>query len=107
MVSYGYVYLGNYFATGGTRVLTPWLSIRTRTLRMTLLETITTSMTATIRTVMSKYGLSNKPIWDTEGSWGNTSSGAITDLICGRLCGQGLLLPLVQWDNASTEVCLG
>ena len=42
-------------------------------------ETVTTSMTTTILSVMSKYGLSDKPLWDTEGSWGYESAGAITD----------------------------
>ena len=79
MVSYGYVYLGNYFATGGTRGIDAVAIHTYPNPTNDIAETITTSMTATIRTVMSKYGLSNKPIWDTEGSWGNTSSGAITD----------------------------
>lgn len=29
--------------------------------------------------VISKYGLQAKPLWDTEGSWGDTAAGAITD----------------------------
>lgn len=29
--------------------------------------------------VFSTYGISNKPLWDTEGSWGDESSGAIRD----------------------------
>jgi hypothetical protein len=33
----------------------------------------------TMLPVFKKYGLSTKPIWDTEGSWGDTSAGTITD----------------------------
>ena len=32
-----------------------------------------------MKAVMAKYGLSQKPLWDTEGSWGDTNSSAITD----------------------------
>jgi len=31
------------------------------------------------KVVFTKYGIQNKPLWDTEGSWGNESVGAITD----------------------------
>jgi len=31
------------------------------------------------KAVFTKYGIQNKPLWDTEGSWGNESTGAITD----------------------------
>ena len=31
------------------------------------------------RAVLIKYGIQNKPLWDTEGSWGNESVGAIED----------------------------
>jgi hypothetical protein len=79
MVSYGYAYLDNYFAAGGPRGIDA-LAIHTYPDPTNdLAEAITGSMTTAIRTVMSKYGLSGKAIWDTEGSWGNTGSGAITD----------------------------
>ncbi len=32
-----------------------------------------------MKPVFAKYGLSNKPVWDSEGSWGCVSNGAITD----------------------------
>ena len=79
MVSYGYAYLDNYFAAGGTTDIDGVAMHSYPNTNNDIAETVTGSMTTTIRGVMSKYGLSGKPIWDTEGSWGNTSSGAITD----------------------------
>ena len=35
-------------------------------------ETVTQSLSITIKRVMTKYGLSAKPIWSTENSWGST-----------------------------------
>jgi alpha-D-ribose 1-methylphosphonate 5-triphosphate synthase subunit PhnH len=79
MVSYGYAYLDNYFAAGGTRGIDAVAIHTYPNPTNDIAEVVTGSMTTTIKTVMSKYGLSGKPLWDTEGSWGNTSSGAITD----------------------------
>jgi hypothetical protein len=79
MVSYGCAYLDNYFAAGGTRGIDVVAIHTYPNPANDLAEAVTGSMTTTIRAVMSKYGLSGKPLWATEGSWGNTSSGAITD----------------------------
>ncbi len=38
-----------------------------------------TSLVAGMKSVMAKHRLVNKPLWDTEGSWGNEGTGAITD----------------------------
>ena len=35
-------------------------------------ETIGGFLSVPMKAVMAKYGLSQKPLWDTEGSWGNT-----------------------------------
>src|SRR3984893_12369879 len=79
MVSYGYAYLDSYFAAGGPRNINA-VSIHTYpdTTNDTP-ETITTSMTEAIKTVETKYGISGKPLWATEGSWGSANGGAITD----------------------------
>jgi len=79
MVSYGYAYLDNYFAAGGTRGIDAVAIHTYPNPTNDIAEVVTGSMTTTIKAVMSKYGLSGKPLWDTEGSWGNISSGAITD----------------------------
>ena len=42
-------------------------------------ETIGGFLSVPMKAVMAKYGLSQKPLWDTEGSWGDTNSSAITD----------------------------
>ena len=42
-------------------------------------ETIGGFLSVPMKAVMAKYGLLQKPLWDTEGSWGDTNSRAITD----------------------------
>ena len=79
MVSYGAQYLDSYFATGGTRDIDAVAMHAYPDPSHDVAETVTTSMTTTILSVMSKYGLADKPLWDTEGSWGYATSGAITD----------------------------
>jgi len=80
MVSYGYPYLDSYFAAGGPKSIDA-VSIHTYPDPTNdIAETITTSLTEQMKTVETKYGIADKPLWDTEGSWGNTSSGAITDM---------------------------
>jgi Beta-galactosidase len=79
MVSYGYPYLDSYLGAGGPRNI-DGVSIHTYPSPSNdIAETVTTSMTTTILSVMSKHGLTGKRLWDTEGSWGNAQSGAITD----------------------------
>jgi hypothetical protein len=79
MVSQGYPYLDSYFATGGSTDIDA-IAIHTYPDPTNdVAESVTQSITITIKTVMDKYGLSSKPIWGTEGSWGPQSAGDITD----------------------------
>jgi hypothetical protein len=75
IVSYGYEYLDSYFSAGGTTAIDGVSMHSYPNPDNDIAETVTTSMTTTIRTVMVKYGISEKLLWDTEGSWGSTSSG--------------------------------
>lgn len=79
MVSEGYAYLDSYFASGGTMDIDAVAFHAYPNPSNDIAETITQSMSVTIKTVMSKYGLSAKPLWNTEGSWGQQNAGAITD----------------------------
>ena len=74
-------YMEKYFAAGGVRTvdvisLHGHLSFKGQNM---VPETIGGSLSVPLKAVMAKYGLSQKPLWDTEGSWGDTNSGAITD----------------------------
>ena len=69
IVSYGYPYLDSYFAAGGPRNVNAVSMHTYPDPNNDIAETITTSMTAGVRTVEAKYGISGKPLWDTEGSW--------------------------------------
>jgi hypothetical protein len=56
---------------------------------------------AGMKSVMAKHGLANKPLWDTEGSWGNEATGAITDpdlqtSFLARYC-------LIHWSRGVTR----
>jgi hypothetical protein len=42
-------------------------------------EAIGSFLTPPKQAVFAKYGIQTKPLWDTEGSWGDESAGAITD----------------------------
>ena len=79
IVSWGYQYLDSYFAAGGTVDIDALAFHSYPDPTNDIAETITGSMISTLRTVMTKYGLAGKPMWDTEGSWGYASAGAITD----------------------------
>jgi hypothetical protein len=79
IVAYGYAYLASYFAAGGTTDIDGVAMHSYPNPNNDIAETVTGSMTTTVRTLMSRYGISGKPLWDTEGSWGDTSSGATTD----------------------------
>jgi hypothetical protein len=79
MISYGDAYLDKYFATGGTRDIDAVAMHGYPNPSVDVAEFISGSVTAGIKAVMNKYGLSVKPLWDTEGSWGDQSSGAIVD----------------------------
>jgi hypothetical protein len=79
VVAEGYAYLDSYFATGGTMDIDAVAMHGYPDPRNDIAEMITQSETTTIRTVMSKYGLSAKPLWNTEASWGPQNKGATTD----------------------------
>lgn len=79
MVSWGYQYLDSYLAAGGTQDVDVIAFHLYPDPSNDVAETVTLSATSTLRAVMKEYGLSSKPMWDTEGSWGYASSGAITD----------------------------
>jgi hypothetical protein len=76
-------YMEKYYAAGGVRTVDV-ISVHgyPDPRRNDVAETISGFLTVPMRAVMAKYGLSQKPLWDTEGSWGGTKSGAITDPDC-------------------------
>ena len=78
-VSYGYAYLDAYFAAGGTKDIDVVAMHAYPNPNNDEAEAITGGLTTGVRAVMTKYGLSTKPLWNTESSWGYASSGAITD----------------------------
>jgi hypothetical protein len=78
-VSYGSAYLASYFAAGGTTDIDGVAMHAYPDPDNDIAEVITGSLTTGVKAVMTKYGLSTKPIWDTESSWGYASKGAITD----------------------------
>jgi hypothetical protein len=79
MISNGSAYLDAYFAAGGTKDIDAVAIHAYPNPSNDIAEVITGSLTTAIKAVMNKYGLSAKPLWDTESSWGYASSGAITD----------------------------
>ena len=79
MIAWGYEYLDSYFAAGGTQDIDGIAFHLYPNTTNDIAETVTTTATSTLRTVMTKYGLAAKPMWDTEGGWGYASDGAITD----------------------------
>ncbi len=78
-ISYGSQYLDNYFASGGTKDIDGVAIHAYPNTNNDIAEVIVASMTSSVRSVMSKYGLSSKALWDTESSWGYVSKGAITN----------------------------
>jgi hypothetical protein len=80
MVSYGSAYLDQYFAAGGTKDVDAIAMHAYPNPTKDVAEFICGSVTTSIQSVMAKYGLSAKPLWDTETSWGQTNAGAITDI---------------------------
>lgn len=79
MIAWGYQYLDSYFAAGGTQDIDAIAFHLYPNTSNDIAETVTTTATSTLRTVMAKYGLAGKPMWNTEGGWGYQSDGAITD----------------------------
>jgi hypothetical protein len=78
-VSYGQQYLDDYFAAGGTRAIDAVAMHAYPNPSNDVAEAINASMPVLIRNVMKKYGLSAKPLWDTESSWGYVSKGGLTN----------------------------
>jgi hypothetical protein len=79
MVPYGYAYLDKYFAAGGAKDIDAVAMHAYPNPKVDVPEFIEGSVSTRIRDVMNKHGLSAKPLWDTEGSWGDQTVGAITD----------------------------
>lgn len=79
VIAEGYAYLDSYFATGGTLDIDAVSMHGYSDPRNDIAEMITQSISTTIKNVMSKYGLSAKPLWNTEASWGPQNKGSITD----------------------------
>jgi hypothetical protein len=77
--SWGYQYMDDYFAAGGTQDVDAVAMHMYPNPNNDIAETVVGSASSTLRTVMAKYGLAGKPMWDTEGGWGYASKGAITD----------------------------
>ena len=72
VIAEGSAYLDGYFAAGGTLDIDAVAMHGYSTPTNDIAEMITQSISTTIKTVMSKYGLSAKPLWNTETSWGGT-----------------------------------
>jgi hypothetical protein len=79
VIAEGSAYLDSYFAAGGTVDIDAVAMHGYSTPTNDIAEMITQSISISIKNVMSKYGLSAKPLWNTETSWGGTNRGAITD----------------------------
>jgi hypothetical protein len=71
--------LDAYYAAGGVRTIDANSTHGYPNTSNDLAESITGFLTLPFRTVFAKYGIGSKPLWDTEGSWGNESAGATTD----------------------------
>ena len=79
MQSYRTDYLDSYFAAGGTKDIDAVTYHAAPNPKLDVAEFLMGSVVSGVKTVMAKYGLSGKPLWDTENSWGETKAGAITD----------------------------
>jgi hypothetical protein len=73
-------YMDRYYAAGGVRTVDV-VSVHgyPDPKNNDVAETISGFLTVPMRAVMAKYGLSQKLLWDTEGSWGDLRSRAIAD----------------------------
>jgi hypothetical protein len=102
MVAYGYPYLDSYFAAGGTKDIDVVAMHAYPNPDNDVAEFLMGSVTTGLKAVLSKYGLSSKPIWDTENSWGGVSAGAITnsDLRAAFIARDYLL----HWSQGITRV---
>ena len=72
-------YMDKFYAVGGVRTVDVVSLHGYPDPKNAVPETIGGFLSVPMKAVMAKYGLSQKPLWDTEGSWGDTNSSAITD----------------------------
>jgi Cellulase (glycosyl hydrolase family 5) len=72
-------YMEKFYAAGGERTVDVISLHGYPDPKNAVPETIGGFLSVPMKAVMAKYGLSQKPLWDTEGSWGDTNSSAITD----------------------------
>ena len=79
VIAEGSAYLDSYFAAGGTVDIDAVAMHGYSTPTNDIAEMITQSISTSIKSVMGKYGLSAKALWNTETSWGPQNKGAITD----------------------------
>ena len=74
MQGYGSAYLDSYFAAGGTKDIDAVGMHSSPNPSNDVAEFMMGSVTTDIKTVMKKYSLSSKPLWNTENDWGNDVS---------------------------------
>ena len=74
MQGYASAYLDSYFAAGGTTDINAVGMHSSPNPANDVAEFIMGSVTTGIQSVMKKYGLSSKPLWNTENDWGNDAS---------------------------------
>jgi polysaccharide biosynthesis protein PslG len=76
-------FAGNYFAAGGGNVDAIAIHRYGFTFPMTCSSTIDASIivrdVAALRSIMAAHGLSAKPVWHTEGAWGDANALCFTD----------------------------
>ncbi|MGO9021231.1 MAG: cellulase family glycosylhydrolase [Syntrophobacteraceae bacterium] len=72
-------YMDKFYAAGGVRTVDVVSLHGYPDPKDDVPESIGGFLSVPMKAVMAKYGLSQKPLWDTEGSWGKIVSGAITD----------------------------
>lgn len=71
--------LAAYYAAGGVRTIDVNSLHGYPAPDNDIAETIQSFLTLPFLQVFSDFGINNKPLWDTEGSWGDESAGAIKD----------------------------
>jgi hypothetical protein len=74
MQGYASAYLDSYFAAGGTKDIDAVGMHSSPNPNNDVAEFMMGSVTTDIKNVMKKYGLSSKPLWNTENDWGNNAS---------------------------------
>jgi Glycosyl hydrolases family 39 len=79
IVTYDSSYFASYLAAGGTKNIDVVSMHGCPSPTNDVAEFILASASTSMRAVMQEYGLSAKPLWDTEGTWGYESDGAITN----------------------------